>query len=371
MKHVHTRMALPAVMLMVALAAAKPGLDFGGSLSTDLTGLHDYRWDEHDEFDFSGTSRLTLTMRNTNRTHAKVEGSVDVLLLYGLASRPWTSMAGGMPLSDAGTAGSALLFKLGKAPVLLDLRKLYLEFYLPFADIAVGRQIINFGKGFVFSPIDVFSTVNVFDLDFRRQGSDVAMARIPIGPLAGVDLIAQLPLNDAPYSVAAKGFANVGGFDLSLVGIYREPGRTGESPREGVVGFTLKGDIVLGVYSEAVLHIVQDASRPFVEAMAGLDYSVNNRWTFRAEYLYKDYAWAGSTWGEHNLFGSVSFAPNELLSISGNLLYDFEHEIAAGTLLGRYNALQNVNIDLYVRGFSGVAGLPYDFGYGVRTEVAF
>ncbi len=361
---------LGILCLLVVHSDAGQGLTFGGSMYADLMLLHDYREQTEDEADFSGTNRLSLTFRNTNRRYGKVEGDLDVLMLYGAAAKqiiPESTSA----LESRANDAPVHLFSLGAAPLLLDLRKLYLAFYLPFADVAVGRQIVNFGKGFVFSPIDVFTAVDVFDLDLRRRGSDVATVRVPFGALAGLDATVELPVADNGFSTAAKVFATLGSFDWSLVGIYRHPGDKAPAAREGVVGATFKGDAFVGLYGELVARFVEDERDVYSEAMLGVDYSINNRWIFRAEYLYSDYRWAQRTWGEHNVFVSAQYLPNDLLSLSASLLYDFEHESALGTALARYNARQNVNLEAYVRGFSGFPQLPYDFAYGIRTEVAF
>lgn len=367
-RHLHVILALVFVLAMGMQAGQ--GLTFGGSMYADLMLLHDYRDQAEDEADFSGTSRLSLTFRNTNRRYGKVEGDLDVLTLYGVAAEA----AVAEPMDALGSLaddGLAHLFSLGDAPVLLDLRKLYLEFYLPFADIAIGRQIVNFGKGFVFSPIDVFTSVDVFDLDLRRRGSDVATVRVPFGALAGLDATVELPVAGSRFSSAAKVYATFGDFDVSLVGIYRHPGDAAQNAREGVIGATFKGDALVGLYGELVARLVENERSVYPEAMLGIDYSIRNRWIFRAEYLYSDYRWAQRTWGEHNVFVSAQYLPNELLSLSASIFCDLEHQSALGTALVRYNALQNVNLEAYVRGFSGIPQLPYDFAYGVRTEIAF
>ncbi|MBD3242586.1 MAG: hypothetical protein GF331_18495 [Chitinivibrionales bacterium] len=357
-------------IVLAACTVAGQGLTFSGSMISDLMLLHNYRAEAGDEADFSGTGRLSLTFRNTNRRYGKVEGDLEVVTLYGVAAEA------AAPESPAGFGalaanGAARLFSLGNAPVLLDLRRLYLEFYLPFADIAVGRQIVNFGKGFVFSPIDVFTAVDVFDLDLRRRGSDVATVRVPFGALSGLDATVELPVAGNRFSAAAKVFATLGAYDVSLVGIYRHPGEDQMAGREGVIGATFKGDAVVGLYGELVTRLVEGQRDIYPEAMIGVDYSIRNRWILRAEYLYSDYRWNERAWGEHNAFVSVQYIANDLLSLSANLLYDFEHDIALGTALARYNALQNVNLEAYVRGFSGITQLPYDFAYGVRAEVSF
>lgn len=367
-----TTAALSMLLACCLPLLAKGGLEFSGDLSMDLMLLHDYVSDGSDEVDFGGTGRLSLGFRNVNRRYGKIEGSLDVIMLYGMtAGGADLTQVEDADLAELLSAGQMQLFSLGSAPVILDLRKLYLAFYLPFADIAIGRQIVNFGKGFVFSPIDAFSTVNALDLDFRRSGSDVVTVKIPIGNLSGVDLIGELPYGTSPFSVAAKGFTTIGSFDIGLVGLYRDPNGRDGAVRQGLAGVSFKGDVEVGLYGELVTHIIQDGRRAWAEAMLGVDYSIRNRWVLTAEYQYSDHGWTQRTWGEHNAFASAQFLINDLVSVSGNALYDFEHKRAFGTLMGTYSVAQNVNAELYVRGFTGFDAIPYDLSYGLRTAVQF
>ncbi len=366
--------------VLCALCGAGPGpsaeppqrLEVRGILNVDLSGLHDYRTEARDQMDFSGTSRLSLTATNRDQSHAKIELALDATGLFGTAATH-PSLAGGdeTVLQNLLSRGDAELFAVNDVRLQLELRKLYLALYLPFADISFGRQVVNFGKGTVFSPMDVFSSVDVFDLDLRRTGSTVALVRVPMGTLAGLDLIGELAYADSPFSTAAKVYATLGSTDLSLVGIYRDPGRDSGAVREGLVGIGGKGDLLVGVYGEAVVHLREGGPRAYAEAMAGVDYSVRNVWVFMAEYQYRDHGWYRSTWGEHALFLSVQFIPVELLSVAGSVLYDFEHELALGTVSCRYNLRQNVDLELYGRGVDGVAGILYDAVYGVRAAVTF
>lgn len=336
---------------------------------TDLGLLHTvHNSSKKDEADFAGMSVLSLNLKNTNRDYAKVEGLFDIVVPYGKTIERY------IPENFTSDSDSSIgelfeLFSFGNAPVLLDVRKLYLSIYLPFADITMGRQIINFGKGFVFSPVDVFSSVELTDINYRRSGSDIVSIRIPFSDLAGLDLITELPFLDESFSVAVKMFATFSSFDFSLIGMYRDKGISTNLENEAVIGLTWKGDIEIGFYGEAVCHILTDSSIAFFEGMIGADYSVKDIWYFTAEYLYKQYNWQNSIWGEHNLFGSVRYTINDLMNISANAIYDFQHEVTIGILQWYYNILQNVNTIIYIQGVDNNTG--QFLMYALRAEVKF
>ena len=347
-------------------AEQKSGIRFRGSMYTDLGLLHTVHSSSKDEADFAGMSVLSANFKNTDREFGKVEGLFDIIIPYGSLIERYVPDSID---SDSSVLDLYKLFSFGKAPALLDIRKLYLSMYLPFADITLGRQIINFGKGFVFSPIDVFSSVELNDINYRRRGSDIVNIRIPFSDLAGLDFTTELPFVDGDFSTAVKLFATFFDFDFSLIGMYRNTGAVADFEDEVVTGLTFKGDIEIGIYGEAVVHVLADSRDVFFEGMLGADYSIKDKWFFMAEYLYKQYDWSNSIWGEHNLFGSIRYNINDIMNISGNVIYDFEHESTSGILQCNYNILQNVNTIFYIQGTDSFNG--QFLMYALRAEVKF
>jgi hypothetical protein len=362
-----------AVRLLRAEAPAGGGLEFSGSMYADIGEFSYLPGGGKDSSVFSGTTVLDTRFVNVNRSQAKVEGDFEVLLPYGAAAHWYTA---GLRSNNDDSMTQKVeqtltrYFELsgnGKTPLFLDMRKLYLEAYLPFADIAVGRQIINFGKGLIFSPIDAFSTVQITDLNFRRNGSDVANAHIPLGDLTGIDCIVEAPFGNNEHSSAAKFFTTVAGWDVSMVGLYRHVSG------EAMAGAAFKGDAVVGLYGELVEHIVKGIDNQYFEGMMGVDYSIHNNWFFNAEYYYNGRpAGALSLWGHNNTYASVQFAPNELMRLSVIGLYQLEEQRTIGMLAWNYNFLQNTDLTVYMRGYDNMQGYGApDVQYAVRVEVDF
>lgn len=347
------------------------GVVFNGYLYTDLGLLHTVRRTGKDEAVFAGMSVLSLDLKNTNHTFGKVEGLCDIMIPYGMTINRFTPADTDTSVHDKNLEQLIVLYSFGKAQLLLDLRKLYLSFYLPFADVTIGRQIVNFGTGTAFSPIDVFSFVELTDINLRRRGTDIFSIRIPFADLAGIDVMAQMPFLNETYSVAAKLYATLSDFDFSCIGIFRDNSHSeNTAENEAVAGLTFKGDIALiGIHGEAVGHYLADSRNIYLEGMLGADYSINKKWFFAAEYLYKQYNWQNCVWGEHNAFGSVRYAINDLMNISTRLLYDFQRESILGTIQWYYNILQNVNTTAYVQG-TDTAGGQFLL-YALRVQVNF
>jgi hypothetical protein len=368
-------------LLVAAQSQQEQGLVLSGVSRNDLVCLEtlDKTKPVRDQLDFAGANLLTLDFKNTRTTTAKIEGSFDLWLLSGVYADAFKAGDSSTALSVAQTSSSVFL---------LDIRKLYGSLYLPFADFSLGRQIISFGQGLVFSPIDVFSSVNILDLSLRRSGSDVARVRVPFGDLAGIDAIAKIASRKQGMTAAVKGYSHFGSFDLAAVGTYQ--GSQDAAQDEFITGLTFKGDLVAGVYGELVEHWKQGGGRSFV-GMLGSDYSIENAWYFTAEYLYNERADTGQTSApasfsivqtsipmihHHYGFLSARYKISDIMNVSASAIADITAKSGILTVQYFYNILQNANTILYVQYYPGSAnGLlsltSGELTYGLRVEVAF
>ena len=346
-------------------ADAQTGLKIWGSNFIDLSGYH-YLNNESDSLKIGAMNTFRLNFQNRNKRYAKVVGNLDLIIPFGFTADQFQTL---IDASDSLYSPYYPLFVYGNTPVMLDIRKLYLSVYLPFADISLGRQIINYGKGVVFSPIDVFSTIDVANINFERHGSDVAAIKIPFSFLSGLDLITELPRKDNEYSTAVRGYFNTMGFDFALITMYKH------RAKELIAGLSFKGDAFFGVYGEFVEHFANDFANKYFEGMLGLDYSIHNIYFFRCEYYYKN-SNIQNEWGKQNLFLYFKYAINDLMNVSTHVIgSDIGKENQMVVYMGQfyYNILQNVDLITYARYFSyknDLDTLP-DLEYAVRVEVKF
>jgi hypothetical protein len=375
---------LSVFMCLISFAATpaqsqqEQGLILSGVSRNDLICLEtlDKNKPVRDQLDFAGANLLTLDFKNAKTTTVKIEGNVDLWLLSGDYADAFNRA------KDSSSALSVL--QSPSSAFLLDIRKLYGSLFLPFADFSVGRQIISFGQGLVFSPIDVFSSVNILDLSLRRHGSDVARVRVPFGDLSGLDAIVKLTSRKQGTAAALKTYSHLGSFDLAGTGIYQG------AQNEFITGVTFKGDIVVGVYGELVEHWLQGGVRSFV-GMLGADYSMQNTWYFTTEYLYNERADTSRTSApasfsivqtsipmihHHYGFLTARYKINDIMNISASAIVDITAKSGIITAQYFYNILQNVNTILYLQYYPSSEGglLPLPAGeltYGIRIEVAF
>jgi len=365
-------------MLVLAARAQQSkeqGLVLSGSLQGDVDGLEtvDKSRPLANQFDMAGATLLTLNGSNANTAHVKFDASADLWLLLGAYADAFRGADSAAALPALASPSSALV---------LDVRKLYGELFLSFADLSVGRQIISFGEGLVFSPIDVFSSVNILDLSLRRRGSDVARVRVPFGELAGLDAIVKVSSRADGVAGAIKGYGHAGSFDLGGVGIYQG------ANREYITGVMFKGDLVAGVYGELVEHWRYGGYRAFV-GMLGADYSIAGDWYFNAEYLYNERPQPAVSPSQFSLlqtsvtllhrhygFASVRYKINELMNVSASAIADVTAKSGLLTAQYSYNILQNADLIGYLQAFpassDGLLAVPHaEIIYGVRVKVSF
>jgi hypothetical protein len=154
---------------------------------------------------------------------------------------------------------------ISRAEDYLAVERLYLDWYLPRADLRLGRQAVHWGSAMMVNPTDPFPEVLLVEPWRQRSGVNALRATIPFGGAHDVQIL--LGGNDALDAVrlAARGTMNVGLADISLVGAYRQESDS------GIMGVDLRGTAVVGYWLEASGHFDQEGWSE--EVAAGIDYS--------------------------------------------------------------------------------------------------
>ena len=348
--------AVALVLASIAFPAVSGCLDFFGDAAADLV------WIAAEPFSSGGGEGRYLGGLSTrlnavggDRENSKVEASAISRLAWG-------------PSVDDGTLPAASL----------ELRKLYLSVYTDYADISAGRMIVNYGRGTVFSPVDLFSRVDIADLALGRTGTDALRVLVPLGDLSAVDLVASLSDSPADATAGARAYANAAGWDLGL-SVFRVAGETG-SVDSLAFGADLKGDLELGVSSEFALRVPLEERRdPSAQWMLGLDYSLSAAWFFDLEYAWNlplacDRPFAFS--GNRNLFSSVSWKIDDLDTVDARVIANISDQAWQASLAAVRSISSGATLSSYALYRSGdVEGSGAASGaqllIGARLSVAF
>ena len=156
--------------------------------------------------------------------------------------------------------------RVSRAEDYLSVERLYLDWYLPGADLRLGRQAVNWGSALMVNPTDPFPEILLLEPWRQRRGVNALRATIPVGEDHDVQMV--LGGNDAldAARVAVRGTLNVGLADISLVGAYRQESES------GIVGLDLRGTAVVGYWLEASGHFGHEDEWS-EEVAVGIDYS--------------------------------------------------------------------------------------------------
>lgn len=357
------------------------GLEYHGELVNDLIMLHTF---EGEELNYAGKYSLYLTVLNADRDKAKFEVDITLSLLHGIYAQQY--------YEALGSNESSLLNSSDAAAFLPSLRKLYLTYYFPFGDFTFGRQIVNFGTGFVFSPVDAFSEIDISEVSLRRSGSDIVMMRLffpenKAFSMAGLDLLSTLSAKMDDVRSAAKLYSTIWNFDAALLGIHNA------GADDMMFGLSFKGDLVVGLFGELVYHhLYGDDSQDegYFEFMLGADYSfLNGDLILGIEYYFNEDELDGAEmsyeelistskkfFGRHYLFFSAELGIGEFTSLNGSVIWNVEEPALISSLQLSYNIFQNADMSLYLRhyynqinGVDTFAG--HDFEYAGRFSVSF
>jgi hypothetical protein len=344
----------------------------GGSVSTEPYAA----W-ASSELSYGSTSTASLTL-DAKGERARAEASMDTSVLSGAAAEEAWLLASTpygrsdellVPVSASASASPS------ETLVSLRVRSLYLKLDLDEASLTAGRQFVNYGRGALWSPTDIFDELDLTGLSPERLGSDALRLSVPFGATEGLDLVAAP--NTAPadgrYALRARGL--VGGVDGAVMAA-----RDG-SDQGWIFGADFKADIEIGLYGEAAYELYDSGQDGTLRAALGADWSFGD-FIVAAEYYYNGGGAAADIFfpGAHNAYGSITWKASELFQLADTTVWNLGGGSGTTTLLATLSVAQNATLGAFVQGGYGAAayGLDLDVGgsgwtalAGLRLEVKF
>jgi hypothetical protein len=330
--------------------ASQPYAAYSGPAGFDASKLY-----------YGSSSSLGLELE-AKGDRARVYASVEAALLSGVAAEVAWAVAASpyarpdellLPASPTGSGDATALAA--------RLRALYLKLELGPASLTAGRQVVNYGRGALWSPTDIFTELDLTGLSPVRLGSDALRLGLPFGDTAGLDLVAapKLAFSDGNYALRVRDL--VGGVDGALIAA-RDGERSGT-----VVGADFKADLELGLYGEASYELFDSGAKGILRAAGGTDYSIGD-FILAAEYYYNGGGSAADPLfpGSHNVYGSLTWKASELLVVSGTLVWDASDGAGTGTLIASYNATQSATLGAFLQASYGQSN--YGLAFGLASE---
>jgi hypothetical protein len=286
---------------------------------------------------------------------ASAVASIEAALLSGAAAETaWAASAAGLAdedllLAPVYSAASPPPDRLFEARV----RLLYAKLDLDLLSLTAGRQVLNYARGSLWSPTDLFTELDLTGLSPVRRGTDALRLVFPLGATGAFDLAAapEALFSSGRYAARLSGFAaSIGeGVDGALIAC-RDGGR--DSAASGAswrVGADLKTDLVVGLDAEA-LYTLADTGVAWLAAAGGADYSIG-RLDLSAEYYYNGGGSEAdsSAPGAHNAYGAVSWRATDFVRIVGSCIAGFSAKSLVSTLIASMDAAQNATISAYAK----------------------
>ncbi len=171
----------------------------------------------------------------------------------------------------------------------------YLEIYLPWFDLQLGRQQISPGVGYAWNPTDIFNVKDILDPTYEQTGIEAVRIFIPLrwGLQLSSILQPRSSWEQTTQYYQLKGL--LGQFDLSVVYAVSELMKTGlltgyKTHRE-MVGFNMEGEVAgLGVRSEFAVNRLDFATSDLHnEYVLGVDYTTESSLYLMGEYYHNDF----------------------------------------------------------------------------------
>jgi len=291
--------------------------------------------------------------------------AVDAALALASLGRLPADEAFAPSLAEAAVSGSEVLaaFRFRTAWAKLD---------WGWASFTAGRQIINYGRGAVWSPVDIFSSIETRGLSTTRRGIDALRLKAQLGSTGLLDLVAA-PASDTragTYSIRASGLL-FQGLDAGALAAW-----SGEDS-EFLAGADFKLDLGASFHGEALwLHPAGSdlaGSDDRLQASAGFDWSAGD-FIFLAEYYWNGVVPAGVDpllAGAHNLYAVLSWQASDFLSLNASVTWDITDDLGSSQLVASWDAAQGAKLAAWLRAGRGAGSRPWFAGAGLALTVSF
>lgn len=192
-----------------------------------------------------------------------------------------------------------------------DLDRLYLRTSFPAADVILGKQAVNWGVGYAWSPTDLFNPPDPLDPSGVRSGVIAGVLQLPVGPLDYWSVAV------ADEKVGLRRRGNAAGTDWSLLGmIDRE---------RYVVGADATGDLGVGWHAAAAYSWEKRGAPIGLDTVIGADYSwLLGDLTWIGEYTFSVDAVSGE-FVNRMTYQQIGYRIDDFTSTTGSFLADLSN----------------------------------------------
>jgi hypothetical protein len=350
----------PLLCLSAAAAPAQeaPSWSLGGTLTMQPTGTYAGTGSfDVSHFTYGSGTTLGLALK-AGGGRARAEASLEAAVLTGSSAQ----LAQAIAASPFGRDDELLLPAAGssgqEAALAARIRTLFAKLDLDWASFAAGRQVVNYGRGALWSPTDIFTELDLSGISPVRRGSDALRVVVPLGATGALDAVLAPTASPGSGRYAARLAGLVGDVDAAVIAARDGAGKG------WVFGADFKTDLIVGLYAEAMYEQPDTGGWGNFRAAAGADWSFGD-FIVAAEYYYNGGGASADVLfpDTHNVYASLAWTATELLKISLVVEGDVQRAAGTATLIAAISAAQNADVNASFQAGNGSAG--YGLGYGV------
>ena len=277
------------------------------------------------------------------------------------------SILSGSAAAGAATLGADTFLAAGPDSVAaFRLKTAWAKLDSGWAAATAGRQILNYGRGAVWSPVDIFSSLETDLLSAERRGIDALRLAAPLGATGLLDLVAapKAKPEAGSYALRLSGLL-LPGLDSGALAAYRG------SDGDWLAGADFKLDLGASFYGEALYAQPESGSEGFLKAAAGADWSVGD-FVLAAEYYYNGGRAAADDpygAGAHNLYAALSWGATDFASLRAYGTWDITDDAKKAVLALSLSAAQNADLALFLSGAdAGASGHSVEAGADLTVK---
>lgn len=354
------RLALASLALACLSGPAWPeggtGFTLGGSLEASPFAAY-AKSAAAEGFSCGSATRLGLDLR--------ARGPEGPVTASAGASCEASILSGAATAGAAGLGADTFLASGPESAAALRLKTAWARLDSGWAAATAGRQILNYGRGALWSPVDLFSSLETTTLSTARRGVDALRLAAPLGQTGLLDLVAapKAGLEEGSYALRLSGLL-APGLDSGALAAYKDGG--------WLAGADFKLDWAASLYGEALYALPESGGEGLLRAAAGADCSLGDL-VLAAEYYYNGGLSSAEDpyrAGAHNLYAALSWGASEFASLRASGTLDLSDWTGSAVLALYLSAAQNADLALYVSG-KGMGESGYSAQAGLDLTVKF
>jgi hypothetical protein len=238
-----------------------------------------------------------------------------------------------------------------------------IKYYKSDFQATIGKQAVDWGKMRFYSPLDIFNSIRLTDLEpGERMGIDAVNLNYSPDSFSGINLVYSQGKDSETTAVGLKAYGKLSTYDLSLI--------VASANKQKTIGFSFDGYIkdagFRGEISYAKAHF--DNNSAYSRVALGMDYNFPNKVYLLIEQFYngghEEIDPFFYTFSNHRVrqilslqkhLSSIltSYELTPLIKLQNTFIYDWDGNSASVNPQFKYNVHSNVDLTLGAQIYAG------------------